>query len=278
MSGGISHHGKTMGVLQGEGEALSGWVTFAPGTKRVDVRVGVSFLSYQQARRNLDFEIPNGQTLEETSRATRTALAEKLDRLTVRGATVHNKTVLFTGMSRTLVYPYEVSENAATLDKPIYRYYSGYLNMPAEGTSYSGYSIWDTFRAATAWQLFVAPERVPGMITSMLQDYQQGGWLPMWKNIVETNIMVGTHADSVIAQAMSAGVKGFDYDLAWQAVRKDAYTPPERDGELAFFDREEHTPQEVRAGLSEYMERGWVAEDRHAESGSRTLDYACEWD
>lgn len=70
------------------------------------------------------------------------------------------------------------------------------------------------------------------MITSMLQDYKEGGWLPMWKNLVETNIMVGTHGDAIIAQAMNAGVKGFDWDLAWQAVRKDAFTPPDRDAEL----------------------------------------------
>jgi putative alpha-1,2-mannosidase len=70
------------------------------------------------------------------------------------------------------------------------------------------------------------------MITSMLQDYQQGGWLPMWKNIVETNIMIGTHADSVIAQAMRAGIKDFDWQLAWEAVKKDAMTPPDDDTKL----------------------------------------------
>lgn len=263
-------------MLQGEGEVLSSYVTFAPGTEVVEVRVGVSFISIKHARRNLDYEVPDGQTLEETSLATRTALADKLDRLSVSGATTNNKTVLYTGLSRTLVYPYEVSENAASPEKPMWRYYSGYIDMPAEGISYSGYSIWDTFRATTAWQLFIAPERIPGMINSMLQDFQQGGWLPMWKNIVETNIMVGTHADSVIAQAMRAGVRGFNYDLAWQAVKKDAFTPPDRDTELKFFDREEHTPQEVRAGLTEYMKLGYVADDLHSESGSRTLDYACE--
>lgn len=44
-----------------------------------------------------------------------------------------------------------------------------------------------------------------------------------------------------------------------------------------FGDREEHTPQEVRAGLTEYSKLGYVANDLHTESGSRTLDYACEW-
>lgn len=84
------------------------------------------------------------------------------------------------------------------------------------------------------------------MVQSMLQDYQEGGWLPMWKNIVETNIMVcnhylannpffhalrqvGTHADSLIAEAVLKGIQGFDYDLAYEAVHKDATVPPEDD-------------------------------------------------
>lgn len=145
--------------------------------------------------------MPNDQTLEQTSQSTRLAWAEKLDSLKVDGATDANRTVLYTSFAHTLVYPYEVSES--TTSGP--QYYSGYLDDVVSGTSYSGYSIWDTFRAETAWLLLTTPERVAGMITSMLQDYQQGGWLPMWKNLVETNIMVGTHADSVIAQAMEAG-------------------------------------------------------------------------
>lgn len=275
--GGISHHGEVDdSTLTGDGEVLSGWVTFAKGTQSVDVRVGVSFISVEQARRNLDLEIRDGQKLEETAMGTRANWIDKLDRLRVEGATPSNRTVLYTGFSRTLVYPYAVHENTGSWEDPKFRYYSGYLDTVVDGFSYSGYSIWDTFRATTAWQLLVAPGSVPSMITSMLQDYTQGGWLPMWKNIVETNIMVGTHADSIIAQAMVAGVRGFDWDLAWEAVRKDAFTPPDRDTELRFGDREEHTPQEVRAGLTEYMKNGWVADDLHSEAGSRTLDYACE--
>lgn len=129
------------------------------------------------------------------------------------------------------MYPNEQFELSATGEP---HYYSGYTDKVEAGVSYTGYSIWDTFRAETAWLLFLAPERVPGMITSMLQDYQQGGWLPMWKNIVETNIMIATNADSIIAQALSAGVDGFDVDLAWEAVKKDATIAPDRDTELRY--------------------------------------------
>ncbi|GMK53915.1 hypothetical protein CspeluHIS016_0105010 [Cutaneotrichosporon spelunceum] len=273
-SAGISHAGRLADAHAGDGHVLSAYVTFARNTLAVNVRVGVSFISVEQARRNIDLEVPDGQSLEATSVGARTEWAAKLDLLSVQGATPSNLTVLYTGFSRTLVYPYEVHENVGTRAAPRWRYYSGYLDAVADGQSYSGFSIWDTFRATTAWQLLVAPERVPAMITSMLQDYEQGGWMPMWKNIVETNIMVGTHADSIIAQAMNAGVRTFDWEMAWAAVRKNAYTPPERDTELRFADREEHTPQEVRAGLTEYMANGWVADDLHSEAGSRTLDYA----
>ncbi|KXN88321.1 hypothetical protein AN958_07466 [Leucoagaricus sp. SymC.cos] len=76
------------------------------------------------------------------------------------------------------------------------------------------------------------------------------GWLPMWKNIVETNIMVGTHADSLIAEAVKKGVTGFDRELAWQAVWKDATVPPKDDATTQYDDREEFVDYEVRAGLS----------------------------
>lgn len=277
VTGGITRGGgRPLPIYGGEGMELSGWAQFDKSVKVINARIGVSFISIDQARRNLDLEIPDHQDLETTARQTRVAWADKLDRMRITGATEQNLTVAYSGYAHTLVYPYEISENVGTATSPKWRYYSGYLDKVVDGISYSGYSIWDTFRAATAWQLFVALERVPDMITSMLQDYTQGGWLPMWKNIVETNIMVGTHADSIIAQAMRAGVTGFDYDLAWKAVRKDAFTPPERDTELRYDDRDEHTPQEVRAGLTEYEAIGWVADDLHAESGSRTLDYACE--
>jgi len=166
--------------------------------------------------------------MEATSRQTRSQWVDKLDRLSVTGATRENRTVLYSSYAHTLVYPYEVHE--PTPSGPAY--YSGYLDKVVSGESYSGYSLWDTFRAQTAWLLLVAPERVAGMINSMLQDYEQGGWLPMWKNLVETNIMVGTHADSVIAQAISAGVEGVDWNKAWEAVKKNSFVPPDRDTEL----------------------------------------------
>ncbi|KAJ7618567.1 glycoside hydrolase family 92 protein [Roridomyces roridus] len=255
------------GATEGEGSLLSAYARFADDTSLVNVRVGVSFISVEQARRNLDAEIADGVSLEETARNTRTAWAEKLGRISLEGASEADKEVFYTAFFHTLQYPYEQDEGG--------QYYSAYDNQVHKGVSYTGYSIWDTFRAEWAWLILFAPERVPDMITSMVQDYKEGGWLPMWKNIAETNIMVGTHADSLVAEAVVKGVEGFDLSLAWEAVYKDATTPPENDGNTTYSDREENVDYEVRAGLSSvYAEKGWVADDVHSESASRTLDYA----
>ncbi|KAG5648805.1 hypothetical protein DXG03_000154 [Asterophora parasitica] len=259
------------GALSGEGTLLAGYALFPSqrGKVIVSVRVGTSFISIDQARQNIDEEIPDGtaSTLEHTAHRVRTAWTEKLDRFALQGASEVQKEVFWTGVAHALQYPSEQHEQGA--------YYSGYDGKIHSGQSYTGYSIWDTYRAQWAFLILFAPERLPGMITSMLADYKEGGWLPMWKNIVETNIMVGTHADSLIAEAVIKGVEGFDKDLAWEAVWKDVTIPPKDDLTTSYFDREENVDYEVRAGLSSaYAEKGWVADDVHSESASRTLDYA----
>ncbi|KAI0084207.1 glycoside hydrolase family 92 protein [Irpex rosettiformis] len=257
----------SVGEAQKEGKRTSGYVRFADEVRIVEVRIGVSFISIEQARENLDSEIPDGTTLEQTAKNVRRAWAEKLDRIQLEGASDDNQTVFYTAVFHGLQYPYEQSEGG--------RYYSGYDDAVHEGESYTGYSIWDTYRAIWTWQMLLAPERINGMVQSMLQDYREGGWLPMWKNIVETNIMVGTHADSLIAEAVLKGFTGFDLELAYGAVHKDATVPPENDWTTSYFDREENVGYEVRAGLSSvYASNGWVANDIHSESASRTLDYA----
>jgi len=96
----------------------------------------------------------------------------------------------------------------------------------------------------------------------------------MWANIVETNIMIGTHVDAVLANALSRGFRNFDVATAWTAVHKNAFTPPLNDTDLLYYDREGYTPDEVRAGLTAYLQDGYVWNDQWAESASRTSDYA----
>jgi putative alpha-1,2-mannosidase len=178
----------------------SGWESVSSVSNKLG---GTSNILCELTFRNLDLEIPDGQTLEETSSATRSQWAEKLDLLNLSNPskTPEKATILYSSLAHTLVYPYEIHEQTPTGPQ----YYSGYLDKVVPGTSYSGYSIWDTFRAEWGWLILIAPHRVGEMVRSMLGDYKEGGWLPMWKNLVESNIMVGTHGDVMIAQAMQAG-------------------------------------------------------------------------
>lgn len=86
----------------GKGAQLSGFARFKEGTKQVNVRVGVSFISVEQARRNLDKEIPDGRTLEETARTTRAEWAEKLDRIKIEGASEEENVIFYTAVFHTL--------------------------------------------------------------------------------------------------------------------------------------------------------------------------------
>jgi hypothetical protein len=92
------------GQDQKSGAQVSGYARFAEGVRTVNVRVGVSFISVEQARKNLENEIPDGTTLEETAEKTRQAWAEKLDRVKIEGSGIMDdeKRVFYTGIFHTL--------------------------------------------------------------------------------------------------------------------------------------------------------------------------------
>ncbi|KAF8972048.1 glycoside hydrolase family 92 protein [Flammula alnicola] len=274
-----------------EGPLLSAYAMFPRSTSEktvITLRVGTSFISEDQARKNIDAEIPDASsvsvpatdlhlvpgTFENTAYRVRKSWTDVLNRIDLQVYADSHQQTFWTAVVHTLQFPSEQHEQNL--------YYSAYDNSVHQlgegGESYTGYSIWDTFRAEWAWQILFMPDRIPGMVQSMLADYKEGGWLPMWKNIVETNIMVATHADSLIAEAVLKNITGFDPELAWEAVWKDATVPPKDDLTVIYSDREENVDYEVRAGLSSVYDvpgKGWVADDVHSESASRTLDYAC---
>ena len=255
------------GARAGTGGELSAYVRFSPDIARVGVRVGVSLISIDQARANLDREVPDGTSFESVEAGTRAAWSAKLDLVRVKGATDDELVTFYTCLFHALQYPSEIDEDG--------RYYCGYTDSVRETDSaYTAFSLWDTFRAQNALLVLLAPERIDGMMRSLLRSYQASGWLPIWENLVETNIMVGTHADSIVAEAMVKGFTGFSASTAYEAVLKDATVPPERDTELQYADREVPVPAQARAGLTWYLRHGWVPADRTAEAGSRTLDYA----
>jgi len=238
------------------------YAEFRPG-ELVELRIGTSFLSVEQARANLQREIPEWG-FDAVKRNLRSAWNDKLNRLAVDGATEREKTRLYTALYHALLYPRVFSEYG--------HYYSAFDDHVHSGESYTAFSIWDTFRAENSLLTLFAPERIEGMVTALLQNFREGGWMPKWPNPSYTNIMIATHADSLVAEAVRKGFRGFDRNLAWQAVYKDAMVPPDGDITRRWLDREEHTPYEARAGLTYYKKLGFIPTDKTDEAASRTLE------
>jgi predicted alpha-1,2-mannosidase len=191
---------------------------------------------------------------------------QKLGIASIEGATDDERRIFYSGLYHALLYPKLFSEHG--------RYYSAFDDTVHDGTSYTAYSIWDTFRAENSLLTLFAPERIDGMVQALLQDYVEGGWMPKWPNPSYTNIMIGTHADSLVAEAIGKGFKGFDYQLAYEAVYKDAMTPPEGDTTRRWFDREPYTPYEARAGLTYAKALGYIPAEKISESASSTQEEA----
>lgn len=229
----------------------------------VEVRIGTSFISVEQARANLRREIPQWN-FSSTRKKLRTAWNDKLERVRVRGASANQRAIVYTALYHALLYPRTFSEYG--------RYYGAFDDHIHNGESYTDYSIWDTFRAENSLLTLLAPERIDGMIQALLQDYKEGGWMPKWPNPSYTNIMIATHADSLVAEAIRKHFHGFDYATAWDAVYKDAMTPPDGDTTRRWYDREPHTPYEARAGLAYLKKLGYIPVDKTAEAASCTLE------
>ena len=260
--GSISHSGE----LPLSGNNVSAYAGFAANqNNQVQVKIGTSFISIDQARANLEKEIPawgfDGVVADLKGRWN-----AKLALVAIEGATDDQTAIFYTALYHALLYPRLSSEYG--------RYYSAFDDRIHHGVSYTDYSLWDTFRAEHSLLTLLAPERVDNMVQALLQDYQEGGWMPKWPNPSYTNIMIATHADAVVAEAINKGFHGFDYNLAYEAAYKDAMTPPDGDTNRKWLDREPHTPYEARAGLTYSRQLGYVPADKTAEAASSTLEDA----
>lgn len=120
---------------------------------------------------------------------------------------------------------------------------------------YTVFSLWDTFRAAHPLMTLIDKKRTSDFINTFIKQYEQGGRTPVWELAAnETECMIGYHSVSVIADAMMKGIKGFDYEKAYQAAKNSAM--------LDIF------------GLDAYKKQKFIsAEDEH-ENVSKTLEYA----
>lgn len=250
-----------------QGTRMGGYVEFElSGKKTVEVMVGTSFISLEQARKNMCSEI-GGNSFDAVKYETKRLWEGKMAKMTPgKGVSEDDKTIFYTALYHCYLFPREFSEDG--------KYYSAFDDKIHEGISYNDYSLWDTFRAYHPLMTFLEPELTGKWITSLLQMYKEGGWMPIWPNPTYTNIMIGTHADAVIADAYMKGIRNYDIGLAYEAMKKNAFEPPVCDTKRRYGDRDLWQDFEARAGASFYHSLGYIPSDRTNEAVSRTLEYA----
>jgi predicted alpha-1,2-mannosidase len=251
------------------GANVGGYIEFESGIDLVEVKIGSSFISDEQAEINLKNEIPQTASFEETKEKVKKIWAKNLDKIAIKEGTKDDLTVFYTAFFRTMQYPREFSEYG--------QYYSPFDDKIHSGVSYNAYSLWDTFRAQHPWLLLTNPDRINDMVTSLTQMYKEGGWIPKWPNPTYTNIMIGTHADAVIADAYVNGFRGYDLQEAYKAIRKNAFSAPRDDESFRWGDRHYwNGGYEARGGLTNYIKSGYVASDKTNESVAATLEFAMD--
>ena len=237
---------------EASGDNLQYYTTYS--TKKNDVimvKIGISAVSSANALLNLDTEIP-GWDFDKVVSDAQSKWNDEMHKMQIEGSEQEKET-FYTSLYHALLAPtiYEdVNGQYRGLDENVHQ---------AKGfTNYSIFSLWDTYRAEHPLFALIQPKRDADMINSMLAHYDQSveHLLPVWSlNNNETWCMIGYHSVSVIADAIMKGLKGFDYERAYNAMKTTAMNPN--------YDN-----------VMEYAKIGYVPFDKENESVSKTLEYA----
>jgi len=185
--------------------------------EKVLVKVGISPVSIENAMMNIRAEIP-GWNFNQVVAAADQAWEKQLQKVQVKTANESQKKVFYTALYHTMIAPSIFNDHNGDYcgtDKKVH--------AKAAFTNLTTFSLWDTYRALNPLYTLIQPEKISDIINSMLAIYQQQGKLPVWHLMGnETNTMVGYSAVPVLADAYLKGFKGFDADLAFEAVKASA--------------------------------------------------------
>ena len=222
---------------------------FGSGGEALLVKVAISAVSVEGARKNLEAELP-GWDFDAVRAAADTAWEGELSKIRVEGGTKDQRTIFYTALYHAMLTPnvyMDVDGQYRGRDSRVHK---------ADGfTYYTVFSLWDTFRALHPLLTMIDATRTRDFIKTFLRQYEQGGRLPVWELAAnETDTMIGYHAVPVIADAIFKGVDGFDVELAYKAMM--------------------HSADEDRFGLAAYKRAGFIDASEEAEGVSRTLEYA----
>ena len=230
--------------------------------------VASSFTGRDGCLRNMAAEL-SGHTFDEVMTAAAQAWADRFHTIDVESADTATVNQFYGALYRASFLPRLLSD----VDGAYPRFANG-TTMKGHRPCYTDFSMWDTFRAVHPLYNIIAPDLASDMMQSLVNMAEEGGWLPIfpcWNSY--TAAMIGDHCAATLADAYVKGIRGFDAERAYQAMRKNAFESP--------ASAQDYADGMGRRALKSYVKYGYIPmEDgvkeafHQDEQTSRTLEYA----
>ena len=246
------------------GDDIGYWFTYDGLSEgdEVVVRMGISYVSVENARENLEAEQAADAAFDVIREQARKGWNEALGRIRVEGGTPEQRTVFYTALYHALLHPNLLSD--VNGEYPLMER-SGETGI-TDGERYTVFSLWDTCRNVHQLLTLVYPERQAEMVRSMIGMYEEWGWLPKWELYGrETFTMEGDPSIPVIVDTWMKGLRDFDVAKAYEAMRKSATTPG--------------AENRLRPDIDPYIERGYIPLGFYAKdlAGDTSVSHALEY-
>ncbi|MBQ3659034.1 MAG: GH92 family glycosyl hydrolase, partial [Bacteroidales bacterium] len=249
---------------EGHAIALVGFKTTRG--QKVNLKAAASFISADQAEQNLK-EL-DGKDFDAVMAEGRAEWNSQLGRIRIEGGTPEQQKTFYSCLYRSILFPHDLSEITAD-GRRVHR-------SPHDGKVHDGYlftdtGFWDTFRCLFGLLDLVWPAQAAKVQESLVNHYLESGFLPEWCSPGHCpTCMIGNNSASVVSEAWAKGLRGYDIEKLWEALKHGAHAALE------------NATATGRLGWEEYDKLGYVPCDIGIrESAARTLEYAyddwCIW-
>lgn len=223
--------------------------------EQIEVRMGVSFVSIENARENLKAEMTD-KSFDQIVSGAKKRWNDELSAVLVEGGSEDQKEVFYTAMYHMLIHPnilQDVNGDYPAMES------DEILNT--KNNRYTVFSLWDTYRNVHQLMTLLYPDKQLDMVRTMLDMYRESGWLPKWELYSrETLTMEGDPSIPVITDAYLRGIRDFDVELAYEAMKKGAVT--------------EGSKNRLRPDNDDYLNLGYVPiREEFDNSVSHALEY-----
>ena len=232
----------------------------APG-EVVEVKVGISYTSIENARKNLEAEVAC-RSFDEVRAEAHNIWNEALGKIRVEGGSDDDRTIFYTGLYHALLHPNILSD--VNGEYPAME--SGVTGLAEGYNRYTVFSLWDTYRNVHQLLTLAYSDVQTDMIRSMVAMSKEWGWLPRWELYGrETFTMEGDPAIPVIVDSYLKGLRDFDIEAAYEAMKRSATTPGKSNT--------------MRPDIDPYIERGYIPVGLFAQdmSGDNSVSHALEY-